>query len=80
MGFGVPVGEWLRGPLRGWAEDLLAESRLQREGFLNASRVREQWSGHINGTADATDALWQILMFQAWLADSTQSVQAGRAA
>jgi asparagine synthase (glutamine-hydrolysing) len=82
MGFGVPVNEWLRGPLREWAEELLAEARLRREGFLNPALVREQWSRHIDRTSTEGDSLWQVLMFQAWLATSahTQSMHAGRAA
>jgi asparagine synthase (glutamine-hydrolysing) len=68
MGFGVPVGEWLRGPLRDWAEELLAESRIRREGYLNPRLVREQWLRHLNRTSHESDSLWQVLMFQAWLA------------
>ena len=82
MGFGAPVGEWLRGPLREWAEDLLQESRLNREGFLNTRRVREQWTGHLNRSSNAGDALWQVLMFQSWLAASSAEplAHAGQAA
>jgi len=71
MGFGVPVGEWVRGPLREWADDLLAENRMRREGFLNPRRVREQWSRHLNRASHEGDSLWQVLMFQAWLTTST---------
>jgi asparagine synthase (glutamine-hydrolysing) len=67
MGFGVPVGEWVRGPLRDWAEELLDEHRVRREGFLNPRRVREQWLRHLNRTSHEDDSLWQVLMFQAWL-------------
>jgi asparagine synthase (glutamine-hydrolysing) len=82
MGFGVPVNEWVLGPLRDWAEDLLAESRLRNEGFLNASRLRRQWQRHLEGASSEGDSLWQVLMFQAWLADShrKQPINAGRAA
>lgn len=65
-GFGVPLGRWLRGPLREWAEDLLAESRLRREGWLNWSAVRRIWRAHLAG-ADETIPLWNVLMFEAWL-------------
>jgi asparagine synthase (glutamine-hydrolysing) len=71
MGFGVPVGEWLRGPLRAWAEDLLDERALQSQGFLNPRRVREQWHRHLNRSSHEADSLWQVLMFQAWLASGS---------
>jgi asparagine synthase (glutamine-hydrolysing) len=70
MGFGVPVGDWLRGPLRGWAEDLLSGEALRQQGFLNAARVRERWERHLGGTSREDDGIWKILMFQAWLKDS----------
>jgi len=68
MGFGVPVGEWVRGPLREWAESLLSEERLRREGLLNPKLVREQWTGHLAGYSGGSDSLWHVLAFQAWLA------------
>jgi asparagine synthase (glutamine-hydrolysing) len=65
-GFGMPVGQWLKGPLRDWAESLLDERRLREEGFFNAAQVRRRWSEHLSGKRDATFALWSILMFGAW--------------
>lgn len=67
MGFGVPVGQWVRGPLREWAESLLSETRLRQDGFLNPPVVLEQWSQHLNGVSKSDDSIWSILMFQAWL-------------
>jgi len=64
----VPIGELLRGPLRNWADDLLASPRLQEEGFLQASEISRIWSAHRSGKADASHMLWNTLMFQAWLA------------
>lgn len=69
MGFGIPVGEWLRGPLREWGEDLLAEDRLRRQGYLNPRAVRRHWQQHLTADQAETDTLWQILAFQAWVAD-----------
>lgn len=66
MGFGVPVGAWLRGPLREWAESLLAENRLRQAGVLNAEPIRKRWSEHVSGRANWQDSLWCVLMFQAW--------------
>ena len=67
MGFTVPVGAWLRGPLREWAEGLLDESRLRREGFLDPRPIRRRWDEHLSGRRDRADDLWSALMFQAWL-------------
>jgi asparagine synthase (glutamine-hydrolysing) len=67
MGFGVPVGSWLRGPLRAWADDLLAPERLKREGYLNAQVVRSRWEAHAAGRANWAPGLWNVLMFQSWL-------------
>lgn len=67
MGFGVPIGDWLRGPLRDWAEAALDETRLKREGFLDPAPVRRAWAEHLSGRADRSGALWTALMFQLWI-------------
>lgn len=66
-GFGVPVGDWLRGPLRPWAEELLAPDRLTAEGWLDPVLVAERWRQHQDGRRDRTYQLWDVLMFEAWL-------------
>jgi len=67
MGFGIPLGAWLKGPLRPWAEALLDTTRLNREGFLDAAEVRRKWEEHISGRSDWKYYIWDVLMFQAWL-------------
>lgn len=66
-GFSIPLGEWLRGPLREWAEALLDESRMRKEGFFNTDPVRRAWQQHLEGRVDYSTRLWGVLMFQAWL-------------
>ncbi len=67
MGFGVPLDDWLRGPLREWAEALLGESRLREQGFFDARQVRRFWDLHLGGRSNQHFRLWPILMFQSWL-------------
>jgi asparagine synthase (glutamine-hydrolysing) len=66
MGFGVPIESWLRGPLRDWAESLIDESRLRREGIFDLKPIRETWRQHLSGRHNHQYRLWNILMFQAW--------------
>lgn len=72
-GFAIPVGQWLRGPLRDWAEALLDESRLAREGYLDPAPILETWRQHLSGRYDWTPRLWSVLMFQAWLEENPVS-------
>lgn len=67
MGFGIPLDQWLRGPLRDWAEALLDEDRLTREGYLHPAPIRAAWRRHQRGEASFGYRLWSVLMFQAWL-------------
>jgi asparagine synthase (glutamine-hydrolysing) len=67
MGFSVPLGDWLRGPLRDWAEDLISEKRLINEGYFNSSMVRKMWEEHLSKKYNWQHKLWNVLIFQSWL-------------
>jgi asparagine synthase (glutamine-hydrolysing) len=67
MGFGIPLHDWLRGPMKAWAEELLDEARLQREGYFHPAPVRQAWQRHLSGKYNYAHKLWPVLMFQAWL-------------
>jgi asparagine synthase (glutamine-hydrolysing) len=71
-GFEVPLGQWLRGPLRAWAEELLDQHRLVAQGYLDAVKVTQLWGQHRAGTFDRSLFLWNVLMFQVWLESARQ--------
>jgi asparagine synthase (glutamine-hydrolysing) len=66
MGFGVPVGQWLRGPLRNWAAELLDQDALRIDGILHPRVVRDTWDAHLAGRGNHEHRLWAVLMFQSW--------------
>ena len=67
MGFSLPVNQWLKGPLRGWAESLLDNNRLREEGFFNPDMVRNKWNNYLSGRESSHYEIWTLLMFQGWL-------------
>jgi asparagine synthase (glutamine-hydrolysing) len=78
MGFGIPVGEWLHGPLRDWAEALLDERRLADEGYFRPEPIRRMWKAHLAGSMNEQYRLWGVLMFQSWLEASRAGTTAER--
>jgi len=66
-GFGVPIGEWLRGPLREWAEELLDEQRIRDGGLIDPAPVRALWQRHLAGTTNGQYLLWPVLMLMSWM-------------
>lgn len=73
-GFAIPVGQWLRGPLKDWAEALLDEKRLEVEGYFHPKPIRDKWVQHLSGRYDHTPSLWAVLMFQSWLESNDHKV------
>jgi asparagine synthase (glutamine-hydrolysing) len=69
-GFGIPLGSWLRGPLKEWAQSLLEPTRIEKEGYFYSAPIANIWQEHLSGQRDWSGRLWTILMFQAWLADN----------
>jgi asparagine synthase (glutamine-hydrolysing) len=65
-GFGIPIAEWLRGPLRPWASDLLSTRNIERVGVYPAADVQQLWQQHLGGKRNVQHELWNVLMFQAW--------------
>ena len=68
-GFAVPVGQWIKGPLRDWAEELLNPASMEEAGWFDAKIVQRRWQDHLAGRRDCSAAIWAVLMFQAWLRD-----------
>ena len=75
MGFGVPVGEWIRGPLKQWSEELLTYNLIYSQGFLKADIITKLYSEHHSGKYDHTAKLWHILMWQSWLDHNKEKVK-----
>ncbi len=69
VGFSIPIGQWLRGPLRDWAEDLLDYRLMLNQGYLQPEPIQTLWRQHLSGRFDHTSKLWTVLMWQAWLAE-----------
>jgi len=69
MGFGIPLDQWLRGPLRDWAEQLLDSRLLDQQGYFRTETIRTMWLQHQSGSHNWQYHLWNVLMFQAWLAE-----------
>ena len=75
-GFGIPIGAWMKGPLRDWAEALIDERRLKSDGFFDSARIRRRWEEHLAGRRDAQTALWTVMMFNAWQDEVTSDALA----
>jgi len=71
-GFAIPVGEWMKGSLRPWVEELLDPARMASDGWFDPAVVQRRWRDHVEGRSDSTAAIWAILMFQAWQREQRQ--------
>jgi asparagine synthase (glutamine-hydrolysing) len=74
-GFAIPVGQWIKGPLRPWAEELLDARAMAEDGFFDPDLVHARWLDHLSGRRDSTPALWAVLMFQAWRRQDSEPVR-----
>jgi len=72
QGFSVPLAAWLRGPLRGWADDLLSATALRRGDCLEPEPIAARWREHRQGRRDWSQSLWAVLMLQTWLAEQSR--------
>jgi asparagine synthase (glutamine-hydrolysing) len=79
MGFGVPIGSWLCGPLRDWAESLLSEESLLHQGLFTSAEIRKKWAEHLSGLHNWQYLLWDVLVFQDWLSRESRSPHNPRA-
>jgi asparagine synthase (glutamine-hydrolysing) len=70
----MPIAEWLRGPLRDWAEDLISVNRLKADGIFHHEPVRQAWEQHLSGERSWAYHLWDVLMFQAWLRSGSSAI------
>ena len=70
-GFSIPIDEWLRGPLRDWAENLLDINKIKKDDYFNHNEIKRIWHEHINLNINHSSILWTILMFQSWLIDNS---------
>jgi asparagine synthase (glutamine-hydrolysing) len=77
-GFGVPIGQWLRGPLKDWATDLLDPKALQTDGILNPRVVTSTWNAHQEGRGNHEHRIWAILMFQSWWRANRRCIETPR--
>jgi len=71
QGFGIPLDQWLRGPLKDWAESFLEPAKLESSGLINSGFVQDKWREHISGGRNWQYGLWNILMFQSWFEENS---------
>ena len=74
QGFGIPLDSWLRGPLRDWADNLLNETRIKNEGYINPVIVHRKWREHLSGHRNWGHWIWNVLMFQSWLEENKKAL------
>lgn len=66
-GFSIPLDNWLRGPLKSWAEELLSPQIIDSQGILNSKEIQLVWKMHLSGKSNFSSMIWTVLMFQDWL-------------
>ena len=66
MGFGIPIGDWMKGPLASWQNDILSKKNIETSGLFHFDTINSIWNEHKNGVKDNQNRLWNIMMFQTW--------------
>ena len=69
-GFGIPVADWIKGPLRPWVEELFSPASLARHGVFSSAGVQRVWGDHLSGARDNRKVLWSLIVLMLWMEEN----------